>query len=85
MAEFEKEVWGIFNTKTGKLVSPFKTSYQGWFRGLYESEHAAKVAMGHLVNKLYGEYTWRTSEYYGYIPVKIKKVNFEVEVEIKYE
>lgn len=85
MAEFEKEVWGIFNTKTGKLVSPFKTSYQGWFRGLYESEHAAKVAIGHLLNKIYGDYVLYCPNNHGYIPVKIKEVNFEVEVEIKHE
>lgn len=81
MAEFDKEVWGIFNTKTGKLVSPFKTSHQGWFRGLYESEHAAKVAIGHLLTMTYGQIRC-ASEWYGFIPVKIKEVNFEVVVEV---
>lgn len=80
MAEFEKEVWGIFNTKTGKLVSPFKKSPQCWFRGLYESEHAAKVAIGHLLTAMYG-FCRCADKWYGYIPVKIKEVNFEVEIE----
>ena len=85
MAEFDKEVWGIINTKTGKLIPPLKTSYQGWFRGLYESEHAAKVGLEHLLNKIYGDDVLHYPGNHDYIPVKIKEVNFEVEVEIKYE
>lgn len=84
---FDRPVWALFNTRTGKLFAPLKI-YNTWFRGVYDSEKAAKAAARHL-NKEVAELDDGTldakslNEFYGfdvaaikghYIPVEIKSV-----------
>ena len=85
MIKFNREVWGLINTRTGELFAPLKL-YNTWFRGVYDSEKAAKAG-ARLLNKEVAELDDGTldskelNEYYGfdveavkgvYVPVKLK-------------
>lgn len=88
MIEFNKEVWGLMNNRTGKLFTPLKIS-DCWYRGLYDSERAVRLAVKKLNEKVkdleqrYSKhqdiiirvYGADIDTYFGeYIPVKLKGV-----------
>ena len=86
MIKFNREVWGLMNTRTGKLFAPLKIG-GCWFRGLYDSEKSVKMAVKklheqikklekyHNLSKEYCEMSYGNDidTYFGeYVPVKLK-------------
>lgn len=90
LIEFDREIWALLNTRTGKLFAPLNIS-RNWFRGFYDSEKSANAG-AKMLNKRIAELDDDSSDFYGfdvksvkgvYVPVKLETAKIDNNVEIK--